>query len=437
MTTGTILRNASRSSELYDRAVSVMPGGNTRTTVFTRPHPLYAVRGAGARVWDADGQVYIDLINNYTSLIHGHAAPEIVAAICDQAKLGTCFSMPTESEVALAELLCDRVTSIERLRFANSGSEGVMMAIKAARAFTGRAKIAKVEGSYHGSYDYMEVSEDSTPSNWGEGQPASIPYSNGNSPSVLDEVVVLPLNDVELANRILRQHADDLAAVIIDPLAARIGLVPAERDWLALVRRLCDEFGIVLISDEVISFRVARGGAQEAFGFRADLTALGKIIGGGLPIGAVGGRADIMRVFDPTKGKPDVPHGGTFNANPVTMVAGRVAMELMTEDAYVALARSGERLTSGIAQAFADAGREGQVTGLASLRRVHFNGRTLRDYRSAFPTEPERQQMAAFYQGLLAAGVLIAPTGLIALSTPTTEVVVDEAVRGVRCALGL
>ncbi len=437
MATDTPRRNTTRSSDLYDRAVSVMPGGNTRTTVFTHPHPLYAVRGAGPRIWDADGQTYIDLINNYTSLIHGHAHPEIVAAICQQAALGSCFSMPTESEIALAELLCARVASIERVRFTNSGSEAVMMAVKAARGFTGRAKIAKVEGSYHGSYDYMEVSEDSTPAEWGEPEPKNIPYSQGNAPGVLDEVVVLPLNDLELTERIIRRHANQLATIIVDPLAARIGLIPAEREWLSLVRRLCDAFGIVLISDEVISFRVAWGGAQEAFGFRADLTALGKIIGGGLPVGAVGGRADIMRVFDPTSGKPVVPHGGTFNANPMTMIAGLVAMELMTKDAYVALARRGEQVARGIAQALADVGRDGQVTGRASLRRVHFTARELWDYRTAYPSEEARQQMAAFYQGLLAAGVLIAPTGLMALSTSMTDTDVDDIIRGVRCALGL
>ncbi len=437
MATDTPRRNTTRSSDLFDRAVSVMPGGNTRTTVFTHPHPLYAVRGAGPRIWDADGQSYIDVINNYTSLIHGHAQPDIVAAMRRQAGLGSCFSMPTESEIALAEVLCARVASIERVRFANSGSEAVMMAVKAARGFTGRAKIAKVEGSYHGSYDYMEVSEDSTPAEWGSPEPNNVPYSRGNSPGVLDEVVVLPLNDLEQTDRILRRHASQLATVIIDALAPRVGLIPATPEWLALVRQLCDEFGIVLISDEVISFRVAWGGAQEAFGFRADLTALGKIIGGGLPVGAVGGRADIMRVFDPTSGKPAVPHGGTFNANPMTMAAGLVAMELMTKDAYATLARHGERVARGITQALADAGRDGQVTGMASLRRVHFNARALRDYRTAYPGGEERQQMAAFYQGLLTSGVLAAPTGLLALSTSMTDTDVDDVISGVRCALGL
>jgi glutamate-1-semialdehyde 2,1-aminomutase len=430
-------RNATRSSDLYDRATSVLPGGNTRTTVFTHPHPLYAARGAGPRIWDVDGQAYIDVINNYTTLIHGHAHPDIVAAVSRQAALGSCFSMPTESEIVLAELLCARVASIERVRFVNSGSEAVMMAVKAARGFTGRAKIAKAEGAYHGSYDYMEVSEDSTPEEWGSPEPRNIPYSKGNSPGTLDEIVVLPINDLELTDAILRRHANKLAAVIVDPLAPRIGLIPASREWLALIRQLCDEFGIVLISDEVISFRVAWGGAQEAFGFRADLTTLGKIIGGGLPVGAVGGRADIMRVFDPTSGKPAVPHGGTFNANPMTMSAGRVAMELMTKDAYAALARRGEKVARGITQALADAGREGQVTGLASLRRMHFTAGELRDYRTAYPNDTARQQMAAFYQALLAAGLLIAPGGLMALSTSMTDTDVDDIIRGVRCALGL
>jgi glutamate-1-semialdehyde 2,1-aminomutase len=427
--------NASRSSDLYDRACAVLPGGNTRTTVFTAPHPFYAVRGSGSRVWDADGVERIDLLNNYTSLMHGHAHPDIVATVTRQIAGGACFSMPTESEIELAELLCARVDSIERVRFTNSGSEAVMMAIKAARGFTGRAKIVKAEGAYHGSYDHVEVSEDSTPADWGASEPASLPYSKGTAPSILDEVIVIRFNDLASTERIVRRHAADIAAIIVDPLSPRIGLLAATQEWLPLLRSLCDEFGILLISDEVISFRLAFGGAQEAFGFRADLTALGKIIGGGFPVGAVGGRADVMSVFDPSHGKPLVPHGGTFNANPVTMMAGRASMDLMTRDAYRQIAALGDRMAKGIKAIFGELGEQAQVTGRASLRRIHFMPGDLTDYRSAYPSAEARARGKTLYDGLMARGFMIGPTGLIALSTAVTEAEIDQLIAAVRDVL--
>ncbi|WP_342644071.1 aspartate aminotransferase family protein [Rhodoligotrophos ferricapiens] len=426
------LRNSSRSADLYDRACAVLPGGNTRTTVYTPPHPIYASHGQGCRIWDVEGVARIDFLNNYTALIHGHAHPAITAAATQQIARGACFSMPTESEIALAELLCNRVASIEQIRFTNSGSEAVMMAIKAARAFTGRFKIAKAEGAYHGSYDHMEVSEDAGPGAWGEPEPLSLPYSKGTAPSILDEVVVFPLNDLALTETIIRRHAAELAAIIIDPLAPRIGLIPARQDWLSLVRGLCDELAIVLISDEIISFRTAYGGAQQSFGFRADLTTLGKIIGGGFPVGALGGRSDIMAVFDPTQGKPAVPHGGTFNANPVTMVAGRVAMDLMTERAYERLERLGDRLAEGIEAVFRESGIDGQVTGRGSIRRIHLTTRKLHDYRSAYPGPKEKARMAKIYDGLLSRGVLMAPGGMIALSTAMSDAEINHFINALR-----
>jgi glutamate-1-semialdehyde 2,1-aminomutase len=367
--------------------------------------------------------------------MHGHAHPGVVAAVTEQIARGACFSMPTESEIALAELLCARVDSIERVRFTNSGSEAVMMAIKAARGFTGRAKIAKAEGAYHGSYDHVEVSEDSTPADWGDSEPVSLPYSKGIAPSILDEVVVLRFNDLASTEQIVRRHAADIAAIIVDPLSPRIGLLPATREWLQLLRSLCDELNILLISDEVISFRIAYGGAQQPFGFRADLTALGKIIGGGFPVGAIGGRADVMSVFDPTHGKPLVPHGGTFNANPVTMVAGRASMELMTPDGYEQLAALGDRMARGIEAVFDDLGEDAQITGLASLRRIHFKRGKLTDYRSAYPSAEMRARAKILYDGLLARGFMIGPTGLIALSTVVTEAEVDLLIAAFRDVL--
>lgn len=427
--------DGSVSASLFAQARKVLPGGNTRTTVFMAPYPIYAVRGAGCYIYDADGVERIDFINNYTSLIHGHAHPEIVRVAREQLEKGACFALPTESEITLASLLCDRIASAEKVRFTNSGSEALMMAIKAARAFTSRPKIAKVEGAYHGSYDFVEVSEDPTPDNWGEPVPANIPYCAGTPDSVLNEVIVIPFNDARKAEEILRPHARELAAIIVDPLPPRAGLIPASPEFLSTLRRIADEFEIVLISDEVISFRVDYNGAQKAFGFKADLTTLGKIIGGGFPVGAIVGRTDVMSVFDPTQGKPKTPHGGTFNANPMTMMAGLKAMELMTRDAYEQLNQLGDKARHDINGLFRKAGFPAQATGRGSLLRLHMTDAQLTDYRSAYPSTKARNALAQLHRFLLNHGILIGPSGLIALSTAMRQSHVDELCSAIRSGI--
>ncbi|MBL4721667.1 MAG: aminotransferase class III-fold pyridoxal phosphate-dependent enzyme, partial [Alphaproteobacteria bacterium] len=255
-----------KSSALFDRAVNVLPGGNSRTTVWSAPFPVYAASGEGCWLTDVDGRRYLDLLNNYTSLLHGHAHPTIHDAVRAQLDIGTCFPLPTGQEVDFAEFLCDRVPGFEQVRFANSGSEAVMMALKAARAHTGRPKIAKCEGSYHGSYDFAEVSLDSGPETWGNAEPKSVPYSKGTPQSVLDDVVVIPFNHPQEAERILRANATELSCVLVDPLPNRGGLIPASREFLDMLRQVTTECGMVLIFDEVISFRLGFEGAQGAFG---------------------------------------------------------------------------------------------------------------------------------------------------------------------------
>jgi len=245
--------SSSRSASLHKRAQRVLPGGNTRTTVYRDPYPIYVRSGAGSRIVDVDGIERIDFLNNYTALIHGHAHPSIVQAATAAVENGSAFGAPTESELRLGEMLVDRVPGGERVRFMNSGSEAVMMAVKAARAYTGRPKIAKCEGLYHGSYDFVEVGLDSAPENWGDAaEPNRVPYSRGTPAAVLSDVVVLPFNDSEASLRLLEQNATDLAAVIVDPLPNRIGLIPASRDFLVTLRDFCTRAGVVLISDEVI-----------------------------------------------------------------------------------------------------------------------------------------------------------------------------------------
>ncbi len=424
--TSAYTRPDSRSARLWREAQEVLPGGNSRTTVFMAPRPIYAAEGEGCWLVDVDGDRRLDLLNNYTALIHGHAHPTVTEAATRRLRRGASFPLPTAEEIELAALLVERVASVERVRFTNSGSEAVMMAIKAARGYTGRHRIAKFEGAYHGSYDWAEVSLSSSPSEWGSLEaPASVAYCKGTPPSVLNEVVVLPFNHTRLAAARIEREAGELAAVILDPVPNRVGLIPARVEFLKALREVTAAYGILLIFDEVISFRVGYGGAQGTFGARPDLTTFGKIIGGGFPVGAVGGRADVMAVFDPRSGKPLVPHGGTFNANPVTMAAGLATMRLMDEAAYARLEELGEKLRAGFRACLERAGVPGAMTGMGSLFRIHPTEQTFVDYRSALADEGERKRLDQLHRALLNHGVLISPTGLGCVSTAVSDAEIE------------
>ena len=309
-----------------------------------------------------------------------------------------------------------------------------MAAIKAARAFTGRRKVAKVEGAYHGSYDYAEVSLDSTPQTWGE-PPASLPYARGTPATVLDDVVSVPFNDCHKAEELLRKHGAELAAVLMDPMPNRAGLMSADQDYLRMARRVTTEIGAVLIFDEVISFRLGYNGAQAIWDIQPDLTTLGKIIGGGFPVGAVGGSNDMMALFDATEGKPAIPVEGTFCGNPVTMRAGLACMQNLDRAAFKRLDLMGHQVRSGIGEAFRGLGVPGQVVGAGSLLKVHFTDRQLRDYRSAFQTKEEAQMMGTFHRSLLNRGILAARSGMMALSTPMTDDDLGEIIKTVQGAI--
>ncbi|WP_178130773.1 aspartate aminotransferase family protein [Reyranella sp. CPCC 100927] len=423
------------SAALYARALKVFPGGNTRITYAMKPFAPYASRGAGAYVWDADGKEHLDLVNNFFSLIHGHAHPDIVRAITACAASGTAFGLPTEHEVLLAEAICRRSPVLQEIRFVGSGTEAVMTAIKAARAYTGRAKIAKVEGAYHGAYDHVEVSLDPTPQTWGAGDPSPVGYVRGTPPSVIADTVVLPFNDPERAIACIERHGSTLAAVVIDPLPSRVGLIAATSDYLKALREVTQRLGILLVFDEVISFRLHHGGAHTLFGISPDLVALAKVIGGGLPVGAVAGRRDVMAVFDWRDGKPFLPAGGTFNANPLTMTAGLAAMTLLTPAVLAELNALGDRLRAGATAVFRDLNAPWQITGLGSLFRLHPHQRPIHDYRTCYPTPVEREALSRLHRHLLEHGVLITPTGSGALSTPMREADVERFLSALRDAV--
>jgi len=316
--------HTSRSAALYAQALKVLPGGVSRNTVLRAPHPAYADYGVGCRVTDLEGVTRVDFSNNMASLIHGHACPEIVHAVTEQLTRGTAFMMATENEVRYAEHLCSRNPAFDKLRFVNSGTEAVMATLKASRAYTGRPRIAKVEGAYHGQYDYAEVSQSPDPMTWGSvDHPRSVPLAHGTPESALRDVVIIPFNDPERALAILDEHAPELACVLLDLMPHRVGLKPADAEFVSALRDWTTRHGVLLILDEVITFRSDVGGMQSRYGITPDLTALGKVIGGGFPVGAVTGRAKVMEVMNPLAEKLLFPHSGTFSANPITTTAGQ------------------------------------------------------------------------------------------------------------------
>lgn len=423
-----------RSRSLNVRARSVLPGGITRTSVYFDPYPPYMERGAGCRITDVDGNERIDFSNNYTSLILGHCPPSVVSAVQAQVALGSAFAAPTRHEIELAELIARRVPSVQRLRFASSGTEAVMFALRLARAFTGRTKIAKPEGGFHGTSEYASVSVSPDLSQAGDPRrPASLPATQGVPQRVVDDVVVFPFNDADATEAVIRQHRDALAAVIIEPVLGSSGMIPARRDYLNRVREATARYGVLLIFDEIITLRLAPGGAQSVYGIVPDLTVMGKIVGGGYPVAAFGGRADIMAPLDPEGGRASIPQSGTFNGNPIGMVAGAATLDALTPAVYDRLNAMGDDLRARLRDLFARKGIAAQVTGMGSLLNLHFTDVEVVDFRTMRTGDADRLREVFFR--LLNEGIYVAPRGMGCLSVPMGEAEIAAFVRATERAL--
>jgi len=419
----------SSSALLYERALKTLPGGVSRNTVLRKPHPLYAESATGCRVTDIEGIERIDFANNMASLIHGHAHPAVVEAVTAQLQKGTAFTLATEIEIEYAEHLCGRNGGFEKLRFVNSGTEAVMGSLKAARAFSGRAKIAKVEGAYHGLYDYAEVSQTSKPANWGSADhPATVPVAYGTPRSVLDDVVVIPFNDPDGAVAILDDHRGELACVLVDPMPHRVGLNPATSSFVSALREWTSTDGALLVFDEVITFRSQFGGAQCWYDEVPDLTAMGKLIGGGFPVGAIAGRSDVMDVMNPLADNVLFPHSGTFSANPITMTAGLVAMEMFDRPAVEKVNHLASRAVEGIERAIESTGVVACVTGGGSMFRVHLKDQPPRNYREAFVDPREAARLKLLLDHLLDQGFMMINTCSACISTVMTTAEIDALV---------
>jgi len=416
----------SRNADLLERARALMPGGVSSPVRAFRAvggEPPFIVEGAGARVRDADGNEYVDLVCSWGPLIAGHAHPSVVAAITEQARRGTTFGMPTPGEVALAERINTAMPVIEMVRFVSSGTEATMSALRVARAATKRDAVLKFSGCYHGHADALLAKAGSGLATLG------LPDSAGVTAAAARDTITVAYNDVAAACDAAR--ATPLAAIIVEPYAGNIGCVPPEPDFLEGLRDAADETGALLVFDEVITgFRVARGGAVERTGVRPDLVTLGKIVGGGLPVGAYGGRRELMSLVAPLG---PAYQAGTLSGNPLAMAAGAATLDLLDDSAYARLEAAGAALESGLVRAAGEAGVSARVQRVASLLTLFFTGRAVRSEDDARASDLER--FARFHRGMLRRGVLLPPSQFeclflsLAHSDADIEAVVAAATR--------
>jgi glutamate-1-semialdehyde 2,1-aminomutase len=421
---------ASESTRLFNAARRVLPGGvNSPVRAFgaVGGRPPFIERARGARLHDADGRTYIDYVMSWGPLIHGHAPPELTRVLRAAAGRGTSFGAPTAAEVELGRLVCRLVPSIERVRFVNSGTEATMSAIRVARAATGRDRIVKFAGCYHGHGDAFLVQAGSGATTLG------VPTSPGVARATAADTLIASYNDIESVARLCGTHRDRIAAVIVEPIAGNMGVVPPAAGFLDGLRELCDKHGAVLIFDEVISgFRAAKGGAQAVYGVLPDLTCLGKIIGGGLPVGAYGGRADLMEQVSPAG---PVYQAGTLSGNPLAMTAGTWALSKLSAPLYRRLDKLGRRLAAGLGEAAREAGVSLTVNTAGSVLTPFFTAGPVTDYGAATAADADRY--AAFFRGMLQRGIYPPPSQFEGwfLSDAHTERDVDRTIRAARGAL--
>ena len=396
------------SARFFEEARRYLPGGDSRSTLFYPPYPAVFDRGEGCELVDLDGNRLLDFTGNHSVLIHGYGEPSVVAAVRAQVDKGTCFPGSTDPQLRLARHLVERIGSIERVRFTNSGTEAVMMALRGARVFTGRRRVAKLDGGYHGTADEV---------------------MNADHP----DLVLLPADDGRAAADMLERHAGEIAALLVEPVQGSAGMIPMDAGFLRTLRETTRRLGILLVFDEVVSLRVAYGGAGAHYGITPDMCCLGKLIGGGFPLGAFGGRADIMALYDPSHGPPAVPHPGSYNANPVSLAAGLATLELLTRETIERLNRIGERLRADLQHTFADAGVPATITGLGSLFGIHLTAGPVRTIRDAAGGDAALRHR--IFLGLYNEGVLLDPRGVGTLSTAIGEAEIARMLDALRAVL--
>ena len=396
------------SAAVYSQAEAVMPGGNTRSVLFYDPFPLAMARGEGSSLWDADGHRYLDLLGEYTAGLYGHSDPLIRAAITEALGKGLNLGAHNLYEPQLAKLICDRFPSIDRLRFTNSGTEANLLAISAAKAFTGRKRVLVFDGGYHGG---------------------GLTFVHGASPAnVPHDFILCDYNDTDAAVAAIEAHSAELAAVLVEPMQGSGGCIPGDPEFLAALRRATEAAGVLLIFDEVMTSRTSVSGQQGMLELTPDMTTLGKYLGGGMSFGAFGGRMEIMAQFDPRK-PGAMPHAGTFNNNVLTMAAGVAGLtQVFSADAADALRERGEAFRERLNGLCRENQVAMQFTGLGSLMNVHFCRGTI---RRASDAAADNRLRDLFFFDMAAAGIYLARRGFIALMLPVSEAELDGVVEAV------
>ena len=425
--------DTSRSAELFEEAQRYIPGGvNSPVRAFKAVGggPLFIDRGKGAHIWDVDGNEFIDYVGSWGPLILGHAHPLVVRAIEKAAKRGTSFGATTEGEIELAKMIVDAVPSVETVRLVSSGTEAVMSAIRLARGYTGRDKIVKFEGGYHGHADALLAKAGSGMATLG------LPDSVGVPGSMTADTLVLPYNDIDAVRMLFEAMGKEIACTVIEPVAGNMGVVIPEPNYLADLRELTRKYGVVLIFDEVITgFRLSYGGAQKLYDVVPDMTTLGKIIGGGLPMGAYGGKAEIMEKVAPLG---PVYQAGTLSGNPVAVAAGIETLRILRDqNPYSELETKMSKLANALADAAGRCGADLEVNHIGSMMTAFFTDETVSDYATARTSDTERY--ATFFRGMLEEGIYLAPSQFEAafVSAAHTDGDIERTIEAAETALSL
>jgi len=418
------------SRDLFAEAVKIIPGGvNSPVRAFgsVGGSPRFIARGAGARIWDVEGNSYIDYVGSWGPLILGHAHAETVTAVCDAARRGLSFGAPTAGEVMLAKMIVERIPSIEMVRLVSSGTEATMTALRVARGFTRREKVIKFSGCYHGHSDAFLVKAGSGAATLG------VPTSPGVPAAVAAQTTAVEFNDLDAVREVFSESPDEVAAVIVEPICGNAGVIPPEPGFLQGLRELCTAHGALLILDEVMTgFRIRPGSAQALYGITPDLTTLGKIVGGGLPIGAVGGRADVMKLLAPSG---PVYQAGTLSGNPVAVAAGIATLRGLNGAVYDRLETLSARLEAGIRGNLARLAFPGRFQRVGSMATLFFTDRPVKSMRDA--ASCDTQQFAAYFSAMLAAGIYLPPSQFEAffISAAHTEEDIDRTIAANGAAL--
>jgi glutamate-1-semialdehyde 2,1-aminomutase len=404
-----------KSQAMSERARRVLPGGDTRTGVYYAPYPAFMVQGSGAYLTDLDGNHYLDFLNNFTSLVHGHAHPALINAAREQLPNGSVYAAPMVKQVELAELICERVPGVSQLRFCNSGTEATMLAVRAARAFTERSSIIKMLGAYHGSHDLAAATADPE-------------ADRGIASGLRQNIFFAPFNDLAAVETLLAEHANEIAGILLEPVPNAGGIPIPKPGYLQGLRVLADKYKVLLIFDEVVTLRLSEGGYQKIARVTPDLTAMGKIIGGGFAVGAFGGKQEIMAQFDPAQKNP-IPHSGTFNGHSVTMAAGIASLNALTQSEIDRINALGDKLAAGFDDAFAEAGIVGKTTNVGSLVQLHWRGGEIKNMGDVSQGFKNAGQLPyVLHLAMLNRGIYSAARGEFNISTVSDAEKVDTAI---------